>query len=120
MSFELVLFLLSEGAPAKPPNGMPIFMLIGVILFFYVLIIRPAKKEQAQKDQMLGGLKKNDKIVTTSGIYGTVVNIQGDAITVRVDDQAKVKIRFVKAAIARVLSPDVGETTAPKDEAKKS
>ncbi|MGE0706505.1 MAG: preprotein translocase subunit YajC [Planctomycetota bacterium] len=122
----LSLLLLAADPPRPPADLSQLFLLGGIILFVWVILFRPMRKEQAEKDKMLGGLKKNDRVVTTSGMLGTVVNIQGDEVTLRVDDQQKVKVRFVKAAIARVLSQEPGaeapaaaEAAAP-DEAKKS
>lgn len=79
-------------------------MVVLVVVFFYFFLIRPQKKEQEEKQKMLGGLKKNDRVVTTGGIYGTVVNVKDNEVTLRVDDQAKVKIRFRKAAVAAVVN----------------
>jgi len=56
-------------------------------------------------------------VVTTTGMFGTIVNLKDDEVTLRVDDQAKVKIRFLRSAIARKVE---GEAPKPVDEAKKS
>ena len=53
-------------------------------------------------------------MVTTGGMFGTIVNIKDDEVTLRVDDQAKVKIRFQKSAISRVV-----DTSSPKEEESK-
>ena len=94
---------------------MPI--IIVTFAFVYFFMIRPQKKEAAAKKALLGGLRKNDKVVTTGGIMGTIVNIKDDEVTIRVDDQNKVKIRFLKSAVSRVAG---GEAKQPAEEAKKS
>jgi len=89
--------------PMSPlENPLVILVLMGVFIYFF--LIRPQKKEQEQKQKMLAGLKKNDRVVTTGGIYGTVVNVKDNEVTLRVDDQAKVKIRFRKAAVSAVVT----------------
>ena len=58
------------------------------------------KKKQKERKDMLGNLKRNDEVVTASGIHGTVVNIKPDTIVLRVDDN--VKIEFDKEAIVTI------------------
>jgi preprotein translocase subunit YajC len=54
---------------------------------------------------MLGSLKKNDRVVTTSGIYGTVANVdrEADRVSLKVDDSGNVKISVTLSSIAKVL-----------------
>jgi preprotein translocase subunit YajC len=67
-------------------------------------MIRPMRRQQQEQQALLTTLKKGDKIITTSGIYGTVIGISDkeDEITVRLDEN--VKIRMMKAAIGRNLT----------------
>ena len=60
-------------------------------------------------------LKRGDQVLTTSGMYGTVVNLKGEEVPLRVDDQTKAKVRFVKAAIARIVEPE-GTASEPAGE----
>ncbi len=79
------------------------FILLGGIFFlFYILIIRPQQKERKKHQEFLKGLKKGDKVITSSGIWGTVVEIGEDTITLKVDSNTK--ITFTKEAI-RVYQP---------------
>jgi len=64
---------------------------------FYFLIIRPQKKERERHRRFLEGLKKGDKVITSSGIWGTVVEIGDRTITLKVD--ANTRITFSKEAI---------------------
>jgi len=84
--------------------GNPLVLLVMGFAFIYFFLIRPQKREQDEKQRLLDSLKKNDKVVTTSGIFGTIVNLKDNEVTLRIDDQAKVKIRMLKSAIARVES----------------
>jgi preprotein translocase subunit YajC len=122
MDVGIPLILAQGGADPRPERQedgglgmMPIIIL--TFAFVYFFMIRPQKKEADAKTQLLEGLRKNDKVVTTGGIIGTIVNIKDDEVTVRVDDQNKVKIRFLKSAVARVAG---GEAKQPAEEAKKS
>jgi preprotein translocase subunit YajC len=63
---------------------------------------------------MLKNLKKNDRIVTTGGIYGIVTNIQLDAdeITIRVDETTNTKIKITRSALQRVVTSESGSGAA--------
>lgn len=107
--------------PKRPmsPFENPIFLMVMIFVLIYFFLIRPEKRKQDEKMQLLENLKKNDRVITTGGMYGTIVNIKGDEVTLRVDDQAKVKIRFLKNAVASVVSPSGGDAES-SEEAKKS
>jgi preprotein translocase subunit YajC len=119
--------VLAQDAPPRDPGERPapgllenpIFLIAFVFIFVYFFLIRPQKREQDEKQRMLDALKKNDRVVTTGGIFGTVVNVKDDEVVLRVDDQAKVKIRFLKGAIARVVQQDA-TTPETTEEASKS
>lgn len=91
--------------------------LLFVAAFFYFFLYRPQKREADEKRKLMESLKKNDKVLTYSGIYGTIVNLKEDEVTLRVDDQLKVKIRFARSAIARVVGP---ESPAASGDSKQS
>ena len=74
--------------------------LIFIFLVFYLLIIRPQQKKQKEHQAMIKGLKKNDEVVTTGGLYGTIVNIKEKSIVLRIDEN--VKIETEKNSIAYV------------------
>lgn len=119
--------ILAQGADAPSPfNPSTVFIFVMMIAFFYLVVIRPQKKEADEKQKMLDALKKGDTVLTSSGMYGTVVKLEGDEVTIRVDEQTKAKVRFVKAAIARVVEASGGtaaedaESDSATDEANKS
>jgi len=73
----------------------PIINLVPLILIFavfYFLLIRPQKKQEKEHKNMLSSLKKNDEVVTSSGIHGTIVNIKDKTVTLRIDDNVKVEM----------------------------
>lgn len=83
------------------PGGNPIMGFLPIIVIFvifYFLLIRPQKKQQKEHKQMLSELKKNDEVVTAGGVFGTVVNIQNDVVSLRVDDNTRIKVQ--KASIS--------------------
>jgi preprotein translocase subunit YajC len=80
-------------------------MLAPIPLIFYFLFIRPQQQTEQKRRSMLDTLKKNDKVLTTGGLYATVVSIDGthDKVVLRVDDERGVKLAFTRASIARIL-----------------
>src|SRR5213080_2297956 len=78
------------------------FILIFVI--FYFLLILPQQRRQKKLKTMLEALKKGDKVVTSSGLWGTVTNLGRETVTLQVADNAKVKIQ--RDHIARLRTDD--------------
>lgn len=74
-----------------------------VIAIFYFVLIMPEKKKQRARQSMLSEMKKGDKVMTTSGMLGTVAQIKDDVITLQVADG--VRLRFTRAAVQQILEP---------------
>jgi len=70
------------------------------MVIFYFLMILPAQRRQKKVAQMLKNLKNGDKVITTGGIYGTIVGLEDDAVQLRIADQVKVKV--ARSAISAV------------------
>ncbi len=69
-----------------------LFPLILIFIIFYFLLIRPQKAKEKQHKAMLVGLNKNDEVVTTGGIHGTIVNVKDKTIILRIDENVKIEI----------------------------
>ena len=80
-----------------------------VFLIFYFLVIRPQGKEKRQREQRLKSLKKHDKVITNAGIHGTVMSVDDDTMTLRVDDKNNVRMKFTRAAVWQVTTPGEAE-----------
>jgi preprotein translocase subunit YajC len=81
------------------------FLLMGLVIYF--LLIAPGRRQRKQQEQLLSGLKKNDKVMTTAGIIAVVAEVKDDEVTLKIDDNAR--MRVVKSAIMRILTPREGE-----------
>jgi len=69
---------------------MPIII---IFVIFYFLLIRPQKKSQEEHKKLISGLKKNDEVITSGGIHGTIVNVKEGSVVLRVDDNVKIEIQ---------------------------
>ncbi|MBI4368873.1 MAG: preprotein translocase subunit YajC [Elusimicrobia bacterium] len=98
----------ADGAagPVARPGGAAgplttFFPLIAFGLIFYFLLFRPQQKTQKERVKMLSSVKRSDKVLTAGGIYGTVVNVKGDILDVKLAENVKVEIH--RSYIAKVL-----------------
>ncbi len=80
-----------------------IIYIVGIVIVAYFLLIKPQQKEKKAFQKMLDGMKKGDKVITTSGIYAEISALKdGDMVTLKVADG--VKIDFSKSSIAKILN----------------
>jgi len=82
-----------------------LFMYVPIIAIFYFLIIRPQRQQQKKIKAMLDNLKKNDEVITTSGIHGTVAIVKEKTVVVRVDEGCR--LEFDRESIASVINSEV-------------
>jgi preprotein translocase subunit YajC len=95
---------LSLMAQSTGAGGLMAFApLVIIMVIFYVLLILPAQRRQKKTQQMLLALKNGDKVVTSGGLFGTIVGLEGDALQLRISDQVKVKV--LRSAVA-ALQPE--------------
>ncbi len=104
-----LLLVLLQTAPAgkQSPYSSMIFLLL-IIVVFYFFMIRPQAKRQKELKKMRDGLQKGDKVITTGGIYGKIVELQDNSVSIEVDNN--VKIRVDKSAIIK----DSSDLVQPK------
>lgn len=92
----------------NPKGGGPdLGLFIGVILMiavFYIIILSPGRKEKKKRQEMLDNVKKSDRVMTIGGILGSVVNVNENEVTLKVDESANVKITVIRSAIQKVLT----------------
>jgi preprotein translocase subunit YajC len=99
--------MMSSLATPSGPGGLMAFApLLIIMVIFYVLLILPAQRRQKKTQEMLNALKNGDKVVTSGGLFGTIVGIEGDAVQLRIADQVKVKV--LRSAVA-ALQPESKE-----------
>jgi len=107
-SFQHVAVLLAADA-VPPPGGLELLVsylpMVMIVAVAWLLLYRPERERMRRQQELLAALKKNDRVVTTSGIYGTVANVdrEADRVLLRVDEAGNVKIAVTLSSVAKVL-----------------
>lgn len=83
-----------------PPLWVTLAPIIFMVVVMWWIMIRPQQKEQKRRDEMVKALRKGDRIVTNSGIVGTVVTVKDKSVTMRSEDA---KLEVLKSAVSEVL-----------------
>ncbi len=91
---------------------LPFLLIFGI---FYLLLIMPMRKRQKKHQELLSKLTKGDRVITTGGIFGTVVETDGDVLTIRIAEN--VKIQVARSAVAG-LAKDAGSVDLTPSEPK--
>ncbi len=113
----------APGGPQEPNSGPldallrgPFLLIILLVLAFYFVVMRPQRREQKKRQDMLTGVKKNDRVVTIGGIYGVVMNVhrEADEVTLKVDEATNTKLRVTISSIARIISGESAEEESTK------
>ncbi|MBL7157341.1 MAG: preprotein translocase subunit YajC [Candidatus Omnitrophica bacterium] len=73
--------------------GSPLIMMVAIFAIFYFLLIRPQKKAQDDHKKMVSQLNKNDEVVTTGGIHGTITNVKDNSVVLKIDDNVKIEVQ---------------------------
>ena len=91
MNLSIILFL--QETTGKQPNPMSSLLFFAVlIIIFYFFMIRPQMKKQKELKNYRENLKKGDKIVTTGGIYGKILEIKDNTALIEIDQDVKIKV----------------------------
>ncbi len=92
-------------APSNPDGGASplsmLFPILGMLAIFYFLLIRPQQKRQKQTQKMITALKNGDRVLTSSGIYGTISGVKENSFILKVADN--VKIEILKTAVTGIV-----------------
>ena len=100
----------ADGAATGANGATSLIMIVGymviIIGVMYFVAIRPQKKEQKKQSQMLSALEVGDIVLTTSGFYGTVIDITDYTVIVEFGNNKKCRIPMQKSAIVEAEKPD--------------
>lgn len=102
MTIASVAFAADATAPQGAVGGLGMFLpMILIFVIFYFLLIRPQKKQAKERQAMIDTLKKGDRVLLTSGLYGKVAAVADQLLTIEIADNVKVKA--VRSAVQSVV-----------------
>jgi preprotein translocase subunit YajC len=104
----------APGGGKAPPGGLfgdpSLVLMLGLMFaaFFFIVILPQRRREKKDREDLFGKLKKNDEVLTSSGIIGIVAFIKDDEVVLKVDESSNTRLRVLKSTILRVLNPKDG------------
>lgn len=115
MGFLYVAALQAEGA--RFPSVIVFYVLLLVV--FYLLLIRPQQRQQRTRRQMLGKLKKGDRVVTIGGLHATIHDMDDDLLTLELAPNLRVKadrgaVSYVRTRKTEAAPSPVSEAGPPR------
>lgn len=90
----------------------PFIPLILFMVVMFVFLGRSSARQRREQEARLAALKKNDKVITSAGILGTVFAINDNEVTLKVDETSNTRIRVLKSSIMHVNPDDVTQQSA--------
>ena len=91
------------GAAAAPPAWISFLPIIGMIVIFWFLIIRPQMQRQKEHQAKIAAVKKGDQVVTAGGLIGKVLKV--DETYVELELGTNVRVKAIKATIGDIIPP---------------
>ena len=76
-----------------------------ICVLMYFIAIKPQKKEQKKKQELMNSIEKGDFVLTTSGFYGVIIDITEDDVIVEFGNNKNCRISMRKSAIEQVEKP---------------
>ena len=102
--------ILAQAAPAQQQGTGGIWssflIMIPIFAIMYFLMIRPQQKKQKEHEEMLSRVKAGDRIMTQGGLFGTVVRVGDNKVTIEIAE--RVQVEFAQGAIASIIPADTG------------
>lgn len=96
-----MLLLAAEGSAGFDP--LTLLLPVGVLVFFWLVVIRPQRKRQREAQQMQADLKPGQEVMTAGGLFGTVKSVEDD--TVMLETSPGITQRYLRRAIVQVIQP---------------
>ncbi|PYS05146.1 MAG: preprotein translocase subunit YajC [Acidobacteria bacterium] len=84
-----VFFQQQTQAPGGIVSFLPLILILGI---FYLIVFLPARRRQKKLQMMIDNLKAGDKVITSGGIYGTIVGFKDDRIQLRIAENVKIEL----------------------------
>src|SRR5437867_7232444 len=116
--WSLMLLFADDAAPGGGGGLGPLPMMLVIMVLGFFFLLMPMRRKQKEQAQLLTGLKRNDKVITSGGLIGVVVDVRDkkdddikeDEVVLRVDESSNTRMRVLKSSIVRVFSSQAAES----------
>lgn len=121
MLYPILLALVQETAPAAPAGqaaqpgmgdalGSMLVPMLLCMVVFWIFMIGPERKQRKKREEMLKALTKGDEVVLTSGMYGTIIQVQDDKLSLEI--ASGVRIWVTLQSVAALATPKAADAKA--------
>jgi preprotein translocase subunit YajC len=105
-------FLIAMGSPGQGGGGMTgllgsMLPIVAMIAILWFLLIRPQQKEQQKHREMVKNLKKGDEVVTVGGLYGRIMSLDAEKVSLKIAENVKIDVE--RSKVVRVVTPRIEE-----------
>lgn len=90
--FNNIAHAMGQGGAGGQGQFATFIPIILMFVIFYFLLIRPQQKKQKEHREMVNNLKKDDRVVTSGGIYGRITGVDDQTVTVEIADKVRIKV----------------------------
>jgi preprotein translocase subunit YajC len=97
----------AQAASESPWGGMLVPLVLCMVVFYFFMIA-PERKQRKKREEMLSGLQKGMKVMTTGGLYGTIAALQDQVVTLQIADG--VRVRYAQSAIQSIVDEEAPAT----------
>ena len=109
------------GAPGGAAQGSPSsflpMLLFGFLIFMVITMVMSGRREKKARAELMSSLAKHDKVQTAGGMIGTIVEIKGEEVVLKVDESTNTKVRFSRNSVTTILKKGRGGSeTLPEPE----
>ena len=105
-SQPVIPLVLAQAAEAPGSTLIQFLPLVGAVALFLFMSARSQSQQEKKRREMINSLKKNDKVLTSAGMYGTVVAVdaENDRVTLRISEEGNVRVVFSRSGIVRPVT----------------
>lgn len=98
-------------SPSGPNMNLIMLLMLGAV---FLMVFLPQRRERKRQAQLLQNLKRGDRVVTTAGILGTVVDVSKEEVVIKVDESSNTRMRFLPSAVQAAFGDKSGEAKSEK------
>lgn len=97
-------------APRSAGGGdaLIMYMVLALVVAMVIMTIFGQRRERKRREELLGAIKKHDRVQTIGGVIGAVVEVKPDTVILKVDEASNVRMTFAKSSVQQILKESPG------------